>query len=233
MARCLTDPKDPNAKIAGWASTYRQTVTIRAGHQRSQEPVGEWVQVDRVGNPLTVEALIPLPLKDRWNRSQPSDDPQFAAFIGDPVLASAVFHGVFGLKVPPAPRNDLLGVYVPDITRIDLTIPPTPAAQQSRLGPLGGDNAGWPFGGRRIGDDVVDIGFRAVAGVLVPGFGGAPNNNLGDGVNSNDVPYLDRFPFHAPPHAGFAHSQQDGTNGQGSRLSECSRAGRIRRVLGQ
>ena len=209
-----TDPKSSTAKIAGWAATLRQVVTVRPS---PQDPVsfGEWVQVDRVGNPLTVEALIPLPLKDRWNRSHPADDQQYAAFIGDPVLASAVFHGVFGLNVPPAPRMDLLGVYVPDITRIDLTIPPTPAAQQNRLGPLGNDNAGWPFGGRRIGDDVVDIGFRAVAGVLVPGFGGAPNNQLGDGVNSNDVPYLDRFPFHAPPHAGFSHSQQDGTNGRG------------------
>ena len=207
--------KNPGSKIAGWASTYRQAVTIRAGNVQPPKNVGQWVQVDRVGNPLTVEALIPLPIKDLWNRSQPADDQQFAAFISDPVLASAVFHGVFGLKVPPAPRKDLLSIYVPDITRIDLSIPPTPAAQQNRLGPLGGDNAGWPFGGRRIGDDVVDIGFRAVAGVLVPGFGGAPNNELGDGVNSNDVPYLDRFPFHAPPHAGFAHSQQDGTNGHG------------------
>jgi hypothetical protein len=43
----------------------------------------------------------------------------------------------------------------------------------------------------------------------------APNNELGDGVNSNDVPYLDHFPFHAPPHAGFSHSQQEGTNGNG------------------
>ena len=209
-----TDSKSSNAKIGAWASTYRQAVTIRAGSEDPQGR-GEWVQVDRVGNPLTVEALIPLPLKDKWNRSQPANDQQFAAFIGDPVLASAVFHGVFGLKVPSAPRNDLLGVFVPDITRIDLTIAPTPASKQSRLGPLGGDNAGWPFGGRRPGDDVVDIGFRAVAGVLVPGFGVAPNTELGDGVNSNDVPYLDRFPFHAPPHAGFAHSQQNGTNGQG------------------
>jgi hypothetical protein len=108
-----------------------------------------------------------------------------------------------------------LGVFVPDITRIDLTIPPTPPASQNRLGPLGGDLAGWPFGGRRIGDDVVDIGFRALAGVLVPGFNVFPNNALGDGVNSNDIPYLTRFPFHAPPHAGFSHSQQDGTNGRG------------------
>ena len=107
-------------------------------------------------------------------------------------------------------------MYVPDITRIDLTTPGIPNAQQSRLGPLGGDNAGWPFGGRRPGDDVVDIGLRAAAGVLVTGYGVAPNNELGDGVNSNDVPLLDRFPFHAPPHAGYLHSQENGTNGRGT-----------------
>ncbi len=61
---------------------------------------------------------------------------------------------------------------------------------------------------------MVDIGLRAAAGVLVSGFNVAPNNELGDGVNSNDVPLLDRFPFHAPPHAGFLHSQENGTNGQ-------------------
>jgi hypothetical protein len=207
-----TDPKDPNAKIAGWASTNRQIVTVRPS---PGDPVsfGEYVQVDRVGNPLTVEALIPLPMKDYWNRSLPSDDAQFASFIGNPFFVSGVLNGVFGLKVPPTPRADLLGVYVPDITRIDLTIAPTPLASQSRLGPLGGDNAGWPFGGRRIGDDVVDIGLRALAGVLVPGFSNAPP--LGDGVNSNDVPNLDHFPFHAPPHSGFSHSGQEGTNGRG------------------
>jgi hypothetical protein len=208
-----TDPKDPNAKIGAWASTLRQIVTVRPS---PADPLsfGDWMQVDRVGNPLTVEALIPLPLKDRWNRSQPMDDQQWAAYIGDPFFASGVLKGVFGLSVPPAPRTDLLGVFVPDITRIDLTIAPTPIASQSRLGPLGGDNAGWPFGGRRPVDDVVDIGFRALAGVLVPGFTNAPP--LGDGVNSNDVPLLDRFPFHAAPHAGYAHSQINGTNGRGT-----------------
>lgn len=205
---------DPNAKIGAWASTLRQLVTVRPS---PQEPLhfGEYVQVDRVGNPLTVEVLIPLPMKDYWNRSDPANDQQFAPFIQDPVFSSAILKGVFGLNVPPAPRSDVLGVFVPDITRIDLTIPPTPADRQNRLGPMGGDLAGWPGGGRRIGDDVVDIGFRALAGVLVQGFNVAPNNQLGDGVNSNDVPYLDRFPFHAPPHAGFSHSGIEGTNGRG------------------
>ncbi len=209
-----TDAKAANAKVGIWASTHRQIVTVRPS---PSDPIhyGNYVQVDRVGNPLTVEALIPLPVKDYWNRSDPANDQQFAKYIGDPFFASGILNGVFGLKVPPAPRNDLLGVFVPDITRIDLTIEPTAMANQNRLGPLAGDNAGWPFGGRRPIDDVVDIGFRALGGVLVPGFGVAPNTQLGDGVNSNDVPLLNRFPFHAAPHAGFKHSQAEGTNGKG------------------
>jgi hypothetical protein len=210
-----TVPGAADAKIGVWASTLRQQITIRPS---PSDPLqfGDFVQVDRVGNPLTVEALIPLPMKDYWNRSAPANDQQFAQFIGNPFFATGVLNGVFGLKVPPAPRTDLLGVFVPDIMRVDLTIAPTPMASQQRLGPLAGDNAGWPFGGRRPVDDVVDIGFRALAGVLVPGFGVAPNNELGDGVNENDVPLLNRFPFHAPPHAGYLHSQENGTNGQGT-----------------
>ncbi|MCX6605407.1 MAG: DUF4331 domain-containing protein [Acidobacteria bacterium] len=203
---------DPNAKIAGWAATLRQIVTVRPSPADPQH-YGDYVQIDRVGNPLTVEALIPLPMKDFWNRNDPSNDRQFAQFIGDPFFATGILKGVFGLPVPPAPRMDLLGVFVPDITRIDLTIAATPLASQQRLGPLAGDNAGWPFGGRRPNDDVVDIGFRALAGVLVPGFQNAAP--LGDGVNSNDVPTLARFPFHPAPHAGFSFSQIEGTNGRG------------------
>ena len=210
-----TDTTKPNAHVGVWASTHRQIVTVRPS---PSDPLnyGNYVQVDRVGNPLTVEALIPLPMKDYWNRSAPAQDQQFAQYIGNPFFATGVLNGVFGLKVPPAPRSDLLGVFVPDIMRVDLTIPPTAPASQNRLGPLGGDNAGWPFGGRRPIDDVVDIGFRALAGVLVNGYGVAPNNQLGDGVNSNDVPLQNVFPFHAAPHAGYLHSQQNGTNGKGT-----------------
>jgi len=209
-----TDPKALNAKVGVWASTHRQVVTVRPS---PSDPIhyGNYVQADRVGNPLTVEALIPLPMKDFWNRSDPANDQQFARFIGDPFFASGILGGVFGLKVPPAPRNDILGVFVPDITRIDLTIAPTAMGNQNRLGPLAGDTAGWPFGGRRPIDDVVDIGFRALGGVLVPGFGVAPNTQLGDGVNANDVPLMNRFPFHPAPHAGFKHSGAEGTNGKG------------------
>ena len=72
-----------------------------------------------------------------------------------------------------------------------------PFSEPNRFGVIAGDNAGFP-NGRRLGDDVVDIELRVIAGFLkgnkVP---------LGDGVDQNDVPYLSSFPYVAPPHAGY------------------------------
>ncbi len=81
--------------------------------------------------------------------------------------------------------------------RLNLAIPPTPADQLNRMGVLGGDLGGFP-NGRRVGDDALDIVVQAAAGILVDGTGAG----LGDGVDGNDVPYLDRFPYLASPHAG-------------------------------
>ena len=61
---------------------------------------------------------------------------------------------------------------------------------------LAGDTQGFP-NGRRLADDVLDISLQAVAGELT----GNPND-LGDGVNLNDVKFSDTFPNLAPPHAG-------------------------------
>jgi len=44
-----------------------------------------------------------------------------------------------------------------------------------------------------------------VAGVLVNGFNVAPNNQLGDGVDANDMPFLPYFPYVAPPQNPFDH----------------------------
>src|SRR5450755_3406728 len=89
-----TNTANADAHIGVWASTHRQIVTVRPS---PSDPIsyGNYVQIDRVGNPLTVEALIPLPMKDYWNRSAPAQDAQFAQFIGDPFFASGVLHGVF------------------------------------------------------------------------------------------------------------------------------------------
>ena len=63
------------------------------------------------------------------------------------------------------------------------------------MGLLAGDGAGFP-NGRRPSDDVTDIAARAVAGILAGGaFSGFPYNRIGDGVNVNDEPYQETFPY--------------------------------------
>jgi len=174
------------------------------------------VQVSRLGMPLVNEVVIPVGLKDKFNASEPFDDvANFGAAVVDPELAK-LFHAIYGLSVPPAPRNDLVAVFatgVPglnqpagvspgEMLRLNMTIPP--AATPNRLGVLAGDLAGFP-NGRRLTDDVVDIEERVVAGVLVNGFDVAPNNQLGDGVDANDMPFLPYFPYVAPPQNPFDH----------------------------
>ena len=74
-------------------------------------------------------------------------------------------------------------------------MPPTPAAQRSRLGGCGGDPAGFP-NGRRTTDDVTDCFLRAGFGILIPEFNVFPFNRLGDGVNVNDNPVSGHVPVH-------------------------------------
>ena len=71
-------------------------------------------------------------------------------------------------------------------------VPPEP----NRLGVIGGDNQGFP-NGRRLGDDVIDIALQVVEGELV---GSA--NDLGDGVDANDVAFSTTFPYVGLPHSG-------------------------------
>jgi hypothetical protein len=75
------------------------------------------------------------------------------------------------------------------------------------------DLAAFP-NGRRLGDDVTDVEVRAViqgyGPVLNSLFGlpnKAPNNIVGDGVDSNaDMPFLSAFPYLGLPNAGYEHT---------------------------
>jgi hypothetical protein len=219
-----TGPTAANAVIGVWATASRaSTRTFQFGNRAFTAATQQ--QVSRLGNPLVNELVIPLGRKDNFNASQPSDDAQFASFVVDPQLAK-LLNVVFGLPVPTAPRNDLVAIFATGIAagtvpgapmfttflsdgrphemqRLNVVIPPTAAGSRNRLGLLGGDPAGFP-NGRRVGDDVVDIALRAVAGgtPFTPQFNVAPNNALGDGVPQNDVAYLDRFPYLGTPHPG-------------------------------
>jgi hypothetical protein len=86
--------------------------------------------------------------------------------------------------------------------RLNMAIPPS--VTPNRLGLLAGQADGFP-NGRRLGDDVVDIELRALAGgtPFTPAFNHAPNNALSDGVDQNDKSFLPSFPYVAHPFAGY------------------------------
>jgi hypothetical protein len=178
---------------------------------------GPEVQVSRLGHPLVNEVVIGLADKDKFNATKPTGDTAFLNYVVDPELPK-LFNLLYGIPAPPAPRNDLVAVFltgVPGLNKpananqvpcemLRLNMGIAPSSRPNRFGVIAGDVAGFP-NGRRLADDVVDIEERVAAGVLVEGFNAAPANQLGDGVDANDLPYLPRFPYVAPPHNPLSH----------------------------
>lgn len=219
-----SSPTAPDAVIGVWATASRRSTRV-IQNDSSQLHAGDWVQVSRLGNPLVNEVVIPLRLKDAFNALSPVNDAVAAPYVLDPEIAR-LLSAVFGITIPPPPRNDLVAIFAtgipvnavtgPNYTtflsdgqpheylRLNTAIPVTPIASMNRLGLLGGDVAGFP-NGRRVFDDVTDIALRAVAGgtPFTPATNQAPNNQLGDGVSSNpEGSLLTRFPYLLPPNQG-------------------------------
>jgi len=188
---------NPNAVIGAYASTARQKVrTLGNGPNQNGVEAGSFVQVSRLANPLVNEVIIGLDKKDRWNLTDPAAEAQFLDFYLNSRLATAI-NLRFGTAFPTTNRTDLVNALLKypsqpqtgtcgasdcaELLRLNLAVAPTAPAAQNRLGPLGGDNAGWP-NGRRPNDDVTDVALRVVAGFLLNPAG---TPRLGDGVNFN------------------------------------------------
>ena len=203
---------DANAVIGIWSTASRPSVTSRGGGLEVHSD--RWVQVSRLGHPLVNEVVIPRGTKDTFNALEPRQDAAALPFVTDPEVPK-LLSLLFGIQSPAAPRNDLVTIFLkgipgvnqpPNVTpseelRLNVAIPPT--ANPNPLGVIGGDAGGFP-NGRRLGDDVVDIALRVMAGAtpLTPSFNGGINALLGDGVAGNDVAFLQVFPYVATPHAG-------------------------------
>jgi hypothetical protein len=213
-----SDPSDPDAVIGVWTTSERRSTRVLRS-DGTKKNSGSWVQVSRLGIPLVNEVMIPLKDKNKWNSSKPSQDGQFLSYVQDPELGRLIPVLYPGVNVPSAPRDDLVTVAltgIPDLNqpanvtpseqlRLNMAVEPTAFDQQDRLGLLAGQLDGFP-NGRRLGDDVTDILLRAIAGgyAFTPDFNVAPNNQLGDGVDTNDVPFSSTFPYLAPPFQGYA-----------------------------
>ena len=104
---------DPDYVIGVWASASRPQIrTLQAGGETYS---GDWVQVSRLGMPLTNEAVIPIGQKDYWNSLSPYDEigettldqyffnPELALYMDDDQFGGAV-PSMSGLRIQ---RNSL------------------------------------------------------------------------------------------------------------------------------
>ena len=216
--QAVSSPDAQNAVVGVWSTTERRKLEVTNADYSGGSPsvVGDepnnWVQVSRLGNPLVNEVIIPLGMKDRFNRTTPDRDAElYGQFVTQPELA-AVLNALFNVNAPETNRTDIVQAVLQGIpgvnqhkgpfagTPVDtlkLNLGTPPSDDPSRFGVIGGDNAGYP-NGRRLADDVVDIDLQVVAGILkgnaVP---------LGDGVDQNSEGFLNQFPYVAGPQSGF------------------------------
>ncbi len=94
-----TNILDSRFVIGVWASASRpQIKTIMTGDTATYS--GAWVQVSRLGMPLTNEVVIPVGMKDYWNSQNPANDVQFAKYFDNPELALYMDNSAFGGAVP-------------------------------------------------------------------------------------------------------------------------------------
>jgi hypothetical protein len=92
---------DPDYVIGVWASASRQMIKTLY-NEGDVGYDGKYVQVSRLGMPLTNEAIIPIGTKDRWNSMSPygGADLEFAKYFVNPELALYMDDSQFGKAVP-------------------------------------------------------------------------------------------------------------------------------------
>lgn len=91
---------DPNFVIGVWANASRQAVTTFDTATATPVGSGDWVQVSRLGMPLTNEVINPIGEKDKWNASSPADDAAYGKYFNNPELALYMDDAQFGQAVP-------------------------------------------------------------------------------------------------------------------------------------
>lgn len=94
---------DPDYVIGVWASASRRSMRTLQVDGSTPVEEGEWVQVSRLGMPLTNEAVIPIGMKDYWNSITPYEeitDDLLDKFFYNPELALYMDDDLFGGAVP-------------------------------------------------------------------------------------------------------------------------------------
>lgn len=105
-----SDILDPNYVIGVWASASRQKISVLKeakdyeNNNNGTSNSGPWIQVSRLGMPLTNEAIVPIGMKDYWNSLTPYQDLEklstFGNYFYNPELGLYMDDALFGGAVP-------------------------------------------------------------------------------------------------------------------------------------
>jgi hypothetical protein len=145
----------------------------------------EFLQIERLGNPLVSEVFFLKRDHGLHNTSIPSTD----VANGFKTKIETFIRDVAGRNTTV--QTTVSSVLVPDMLLV------YPNRNPSTSGWLGWALAnGW--GGRNLADDVVDAGLAAVFGTLLNGSNTSPGLST-DNVSANDKAFSTTFPYLAPP----------------------------------
>jgi hypothetical protein len=162
--------------------TQRHTVET-PGSNGEVKAQGAFRNIDRMGIPAVNVALVPFNKKNKYNAASTQDD-KAGKFLGD--IGGTLGALLDGLGIQDPQKSATIGTFKSvaidsgDFLRLDTTLP-----------------SGFP-NGRRLADDTIDT----ILSILVGG-------TLGDGVNGNDVPLRNEFPFLAAPQLPLANGVID------------------------
>ena len=96
-----TNILDSKFIIGVWASASRPTTRTLSTSGTNPANTGAWVQVSRIGMPLTNEAVIPIGSKDVWNSRTPYNEIKFQEnYFCNPELGLYMDDSQFGGAVP-------------------------------------------------------------------------------------------------------------------------------------
>ena len=91
---------DSEFVIGVWASASRRKTRVFDGYGKESH-TGDWVQVSRLGMPLTNEVVMPIGQKDYWNALKPyNEDRNLDKYFTNPELALYMDDAQFGPAVP-------------------------------------------------------------------------------------------------------------------------------------
>ena len=112
---------DPDFVIGVWASASRPQIKTLSPDGDKPEYSGPWVQVSRLGMPLTNEAVIPIGVKDLWNAITPYDEREqsFVQYFANPELALYMDDSQFGGAVPALSNLRIQSMSYPAVGDVD------------------------------------------------------------------------------------------------------------------